>query len=229
MGPPYHYTKIVMAEKITFIRWASRLPEPCPSHLAFIEANKASITEHSTPKNSLLITPCWCAVPQCSLFPARSRKKYGCDASLLLDDTSNFRGEKNATPNKNSARGFDVIDNIKAAVEKACPGVVSCADIIVITARDSVHMLGGPYWDVKLGRRDARTASFSGANNKIPPPTSSLSNLISKFAAVGLSRNEMVALSGAHTIGTVHQLQTTYTTTPTSTTPSPTLANPTAR
>ena len=62
----------------------------------------------------------------------------GCDGSLLLDDTSSFRGEKTANPNNHSARGFDVIDKIKAAVEKACPGVVSCADIIAVTARDSV-------------------------------------------------------------------------------------------
>ncbi|KAJ8476036.1 hypothetical protein OPV22_019763 [Ensete ventricosum] len=125
----------------------------------------------------------------------------GCDASLLLDDTSSFTGEKTATPNQNSLRGFDVIDNVKTAVEKACPGVVSCADILAITARDAVVILGGPNWDVKLGRRDAKTASLSAANNNIPPPTSSLSNLISKFSAQGLSRQDMVALAGAHTIG----------------------------
>jgi Peroxidase len=49
---------------------------------------------------------------------------------------------------------------------------------------------------VKLGRRDSKTASLTKANNDIPPPTSSLSNLISKFAAQGLSTNDMVALSG---------------------------------
>ncbi|XP_020251120.1 peroxidase 4-like [Asparagus officinalis] len=125
----------------------------------------------------------------------------GCDGSLLLDDTSSFTGEKNANPNKGSVRGFDVIDKIKTAVEQACPGVVSCADILAVTARDSVVLLGGPTWNVKLGRRDSRTASQSGANNNIPPPTSSLSNLISKFSAQGLSAKEMVALVGAHTIG----------------------------
>ncbi|CAN1240705.1 Peroxidase 4 [Linum grandiflorum] len=98
----------------------------------------------------------------------------GCDGSVLLDDTSSFIGEKNANPNRNSARGFDVIDDIKSAVEKACPGIVSCADVLAISARDSTVLLGGPTWNVKLGRRDSRTASQSAANNGIPPPTSNL-------------------------------------------------------
>ncbi|XP_061372638.1 peroxidase P7-like isoform X1 [Gastrolobium bilobum] len=125
----------------------------------------------------------------------------GCDGSILLDDTSSFTGEKNANPNRNSARGFDVIDNIKSAVEKVCPGVVSCADILAITARDSVEILAGPTWNVKLGRRDSKTASQSAANNGIPAPTSSLNQLISRFSALGLSTKDLVALSGGHTIG----------------------------
>ncbi|KAH7672494.1 Class I peroxidase protein [Dioscorea alata] len=125
----------------------------------------------------------------------------GCDGSILLDNTSNFTGEKDALPNKNSVRGFNVIDKIKKQVEKACPGVVSCADILAIVARDSVVTLGGPNWAVKLGRRDSRTASESAANNNIPPPSSNLTNLISKFNAQGLSTKDMIALSGAHTIG----------------------------
>ncbi|KAL8260258.1 hypothetical protein R6Q59_028211 [Mikania micrantha] len=125
----------------------------------------------------------------------------GCDGSILLDDTSSFIGEKRAAPNFRSVRGFEVVDNIKSAVERVCPGVVSCADILAITARDSVNILGGPTWGVKLGRRDSRTASQAAANSSIPPPTSSLSALISSFSAAGLSAKDMVALSGSHTIG----------------------------
>jgi hypothetical protein len=47
----------------------------------------------------------------------------GCDASILLDDTSSFIWEKTAAANNNSARGSNVIDDIKAKVEKVCPRV----------------------------------------------------------------------------------------------------------
>ncbi|KMT18886.1 hypothetical protein BVRB_2g029870 [Beta vulgaris subsp. vulgaris] len=127
----------------------------------------------------------------------------GCDASNLLDDSPSFKSEKAATPNRNSARGFEVIDQIKSAVEKVCPGVVSCADILAITARDSVAILGGPAWDVKLGRKDSLTANFALANatNTIPAANASLSALLSSFQNHGLSTRDLVALYGAHTIG----------------------------
>lgn len=66
----------------------------------------------------------------------------GCDGSVLLDDTANFIGEKTAFPNLNSIRGFNVIDDIKKAVDKACyKSVVSCADILAVAARDSVSIV----------------------------------------------------------------------------------------
>ncbi|WOL02080.1 hypothetical protein Cni_G10799 [Canna indica] len=128
----------------------------------------------------------------------------GCDASILLDDTATFTGEKNAFPNRNSARGYEVIDAIKSNVEAACQATVSCADILALAARDGVSLLGGPKWAVQLGRRDATTASQSDANSNLPAPSSSLSDLVSAFAAKGLSARDMTALSGAHTIGQTH-------------------------
>ncbi|KAK6157548.1 hypothetical protein DH2020_011796 [Rehmannia glutinosa] len=125
----------------------------------------------------------------------------GCDGSLLLDDTNTFTGEKNAFPNRNSVRGFELIDTIKARVDAACNATVSCADILVLAAKDGVGLMGGPTWTVPLGRRDARTASQSAANAQIPAPSANLATLISMFAAKGLSARDMVALSGAHTFG----------------------------
>lgn len=40
----------------------------------------------------------------------------GCDGSVLLDDTPSFTGEKTAGPNANSARGFNVIADVKSKV-----------------------------------------------------------------------------------------------------------------
>ncbi|XP_076923216.1 cationic peroxidase 1-like [Bidens hawaiensis] len=125
----------------------------------------------------------------------------GCDASVLLDDTANFRGEKTAGPNRNSIKGFNVIDTIKTKLERQCPGVVSCADILSAAARDSVVALGGPSWKVLFGRRDSTRASFSDANSNLPSPGSSLRDLISSFSNQGFSAKEMIALSGSHTIG----------------------------
>ncbi|CAL5192437.1 unnamed protein product [Lathyrus oleraceus] len=125
----------------------------------------------------------------------------GCDASVLLDDTSSFTGEKTAGPNAGSLRGFDVIDTIKSQLEVSCPNIVSCADIIAVAARDSVVALGGPSWIVQLGRRDSTTASLSSANSDLPGPDSDLSDLITSFSNKGFTTKEMVALSGSHTIG----------------------------
>ncbi|KAJ4793158.1 Peroxidase [Rhynchospora pubera] len=109
--------------------------------------------------------------------------------------------EKDAAPNMNSLRGFEVIDDIKSQLESVCPQTVSCADILTVAARDSVVALGGANWTVFLGRRDSLTANQNAANSDLPSPDSDLSTLISAFANKGLSTTDMIALSGAHTIG----------------------------
>ncbi|XP_039066800.1 cationic peroxidase 1-like [Hibiscus syriacus] len=126
----------------------------------------------------------------------------GCDASILLDPSSTIDSEKNSRPNQNSARGFEVIDEIKAEVDKICGRpVVSCADIVAVAARDSVVALGGPSWKVLLGRRDSTTASRTQADADLPAPFMDLPALINNFKNQGLNERDLVALSGGHTIG----------------------------
>lgn len=66
----------------------------------------------------------------------------GCDGSILLDDTIELQGEKKAPTNGlNSLKGFRIIDKIKNKLESECPGIVSCADILTIAARDAVILV----------------------------------------------------------------------------------------
>jgi peroxidase len=60
---------------------------------------------------------------------------------VLLDNSTNIVSEKGSNPNRNSIGGFEVVDEIKVALETACPGVVSCADILAIAARDSTILV----------------------------------------------------------------------------------------
>jgi hypothetical protein len=62
----------------------------------------------------------------------------GCDGSILLDGSDS---ENLAAPNLNSARGFEVVDAIKADLEKACPGVVSCAGVLALAAKYGVQLV----------------------------------------------------------------------------------------
>ncbi|GAA0146934.1 peroxidase [Lithospermum erythrorhizon] len=125
----------------------------------------------------------------------------GCDASILLDNAGNIISEKGSNPNRNSARGFEVIDEIKSALEQVCPQTVSCADVMALSARDSTVIAGGPSWVVPLGRRDARGASLSGSNQNIPAPNNTFQTIFTKFNLKGLDIVDLVALSGSHTIG----------------------------
>ncbi|KAK4377448.1 hypothetical protein RND71_003744 [Anisodus tanguticus] len=61
--------------------------------------------------------------------------------------------------------------------------------------------LHGPTWEVQLGRRDSTTASRTTANNDIPTPFMDLSALINNFKKQGLDEEDLVALSGGHTLG----------------------------
>ncbi|KAL7105048.1 hypothetical protein ACP275_07G021200 [Erythranthe tilingii] len=125
----------------------------------------------------------------------------GCDGSVLIDSTAKHKAEKEAVPNL-SLGGFEVIDEIKTQLEKTCPGIVSCADVLALAARDSVSFkFNKPMWEVETGRRDGIVSRESDALNELPSPASDFKTLKQSFADKGFSVKDLVVLSGAHTIG----------------------------
>ncbi|CAN1353158.1 Peroxidase 5 [Linum perenne] len=124
----------------------------------------------------------------------------GCDGSLLLDPIRGTQSERDHPANE-GLRGLEVINEAKSRLEKVCPNTVSCADILTFAARDSSYKLGGINYVVPAGRRDGHVSSFDEVTENLPPPDFNASQLITNFARKGMSADEMVTLSGAHSIG----------------------------
>ena len=62
----------------------------------------------------------------------------GCDASVMIYSPNGDAEKDSADDISLAGDGFDTVIKAKKAVEAACPGVVSCADILALAARDSV-------------------------------------------------------------------------------------------
>lgn len=126
----------------------------------------------------------------------------GCDGSILISSTAFNKAERDAEPNLVlPGDAFDVILRAKTALEIQCPGIVSCSDILATAARDLVSMVGGPQYNVPLGRKDGLESNASRVEANLPTPNMSLSKVISLYTSKGFTVQEMVALAGARTIG----------------------------
>lgn len=130
----------------------------------------------------------------------------GCDASVILASPSG-NAEKDAPDDLSLAGdGFDTVIRAKAAVDSVpgCKNKVSCADILALATRDVIVLSGGPNYAVELGRRDGRKSTKASVEHHLPLANFNYKQLIALFASHGLSQVDLIALSGAHTLGFSH-------------------------
>ncbi|KAK5810816.1 hypothetical protein PVK06_026133 [Gossypium arboreum] len=77
-------------------------------------------------------------------------------------------------------------------------------NIIAFAARDSNYKAGGIYYAIPAGRRDGRLSIIDEVTQNLPPPSFNAQQIAQLFARKGMSVDEMVTLSGAHSIGVSH-------------------------
>lgn len=125
----------------------------------------------------------------------------GCDGSILLDGSPSERDQPANVGIRPEA--LKTIEVLRSLVQRQCGNVVSCADLVVLAAREAVSLSGGPKFDVPLGRKDGLTLSVNGTSN-LPPPFFKTGQLLDAFAPRNFDATDVVALSGAHTFGRAH-------------------------
>ncbi|XP_044485393.1 peroxidase 21 [Mangifera indica] len=126
-----------------------------------------------------------------------------CDASLFLETVNGTESEQ-ASDRSFGMRNFKYVKTIKDALEQECPMTVSCADIVALSARDGIVMLGGPRIEMKTGRRDSKESYLTEVDSSIPNHNDSISSVLSRFQSIGIDVEGTVALLGAHSVGRVH-------------------------
>uniref|UniRef100_A0A7N0T1U6 Peroxidase n=1 Tax=Kalanchoe fedtschenkoi TaxID=63787 RepID=A0A7N0T1U6_KALFE len=183
-----HRTSVVMASKLSVCFLALLFTS---AHLAFCKLDPNYYSKTCPQLHHIVATGLKTALKSDPRIAASLLRLHytdcfvnGCEASVLLDDAKGVKGEKNAVQNRNSLRGFEVIDHIKAKVEKACPSTVSCADILTLAAKESIVASGGPSWTVPLGRRDGKAASEKAANEQLPAPSESIVAIYNKYRLI---------------------------------------------
>ncbi|KAL4591984.1 hypothetical protein LXL04_004961 [Taraxacum kok-saghyz] len=126
-----------------------------------------------------------------------------CDASILLESINGIQSEKTSKRNI-GMRNFKYINTIKDALESSCPMTVSCADLVALSARDGIVMLGGPHVEMKTGRKDSMESHLAEIDSLLPNHNDSMLYVLDRFQSIGIDVEGTVALLGAHSVGRVH-------------------------
>lgn len=121
----------------------------------------------------------------------------GCDASILVDSSEGYASSEMGSVKNFGVRKREIVGILKTMLEAECPQQVSCADILVLAAREAVALSGGPEIQVPLGRKDSIVAPSSKlADSLLPPANVGVDDTLQLFAKFGMTIEESVALLG---------------------------------
>lgn len=88
--------------------------------------------------------------------------------------------------------------------------MLSYADLWTLAGAQAVKLCGGPDIPFHIGRSDASDASVCPPDGRLPDAAQGASHLREIFYRMGFGDKEIVALSGAHTLGSCHRLRSGF-------------------
>jgi hypothetical protein len=119
--------------------------------------------------------------------------------------TMRFSPEKDDDANAGLSIISDLLKPVKAKNES-----VSNADIWTLAGGFACEFLGGPKIDVRMGREDKPDGSYCPENGRLPDAAQGAQHLRDVFYRQGFNDQEIVALSGAHTLGRCHKTRSGF-------------------
>jgi len=87
---------------------------------------------------------------------------------------------------------------------------VSYADLWTLAGCSAVEFLGGPKVEHQMGRSDDPDGAKCPANGRLPDAAQGAQHLRDVFYRMGFNDQEIVALSGAHTLGRCHRTRSGF-------------------
>jgi len=95
---------------------------------------------------------------------------------------------------------------LKPVTDKYVPAAISHADLWTLAANVAIEVMGGPQIKTRFGRKDADNcdASVESQVGRLPDGDKGVDHLREIFHPKGFSDKDIVALSGAHTVGKAH-------------------------
>lgn len=92
---------------------------------------------------------------------------------------------------------------LKPISDKYVPDTISHADLWVLAANVAIEVMGGPDIKTRFGRKDAKDSSESVESQvgRLPDGDKGIDHLREIFHPKGFDDKDIVALSGAHTVG----------------------------
>lgn len=99
--------------------------------------------------------------------------------------------------------GLSIIRDLLHPVKAKYPSV-SYADLYVLASAAAIEFVGGPKIKVNLGRTDEHNNAKCPANGRLPDASQGADHLRKVFYRMGFNDQEIVALSGGHTLGRCH-------------------------